>query len=136
MKIAIPILDTENNRNTIAASLNVNGSLYLYDSETKSELWLKTLELAANMGELLPALELRTISAIITEKIHPMALKVLVNKGFEVYRSKGNELDKNIRLFNEKALNLFNMDVAMDFATVCGGECNSCETECKDEKTN
>ncbi len=134
MNIAIPILDTESNSNTIASGLNVNGCICLYDCERNALRWMKTLDLAENMGELLPALEQKSVSAIITEKIHPMALKVLVNKGFEVYRSQGNELDLNIRLFNEKALIPFNMEAAMDFATVCGGKCNSCETECKDGK--
>jgi len=135
MNIAIPILDTELNKNIIASNLDVNGCICLYDCDRDAGLWIKTMDLAPNMGKLLPALEQKTVSAIITEKIHPMALKILVNKGFEVYRSQGNELTKNIRLFNEKALIPFNMEAAMGFAAVCGGECNSCGTECKDKKT-
>lgn len=131
MKIAIPIIDSTTNKYTIASSLNVNGYLCLYDSESKAGRWLKTMELAPDMGELLHELERKAITAIITEKIHPMALKVLVNKGFDVFQSKGNALAENIRFFNDKKLKKFNYKTAMDVASVCGGACNSCETECK-----
>ena len=59
---------------------------------------MKTLELAPNMGELLPALERENVSTIISRQVQPMALKVLVNKGFSVYKSIGDLLDENICL--------------------------------------
>ncbi|MDD3080508.1 MAG: hypothetical protein PHH37_15590 [Paludibacter sp.] len=135
MKVAIPIIDTEVNRNVLSGGLNVNGSICLYDVDAKSGSWLKTTDLAANMGDLLPALEAKMISVIITRQIHPMALKVLVNKGFEVYKAKGNGLDDNIRFYAEKQLDIYSYEAAMELADVCGGECNTCSTEaCDDEK--
>lgn len=135
MHIAIPILDSNLNTNTIAASLNVNGSLCLYDTALNRRKCLQTTELAANMGDLLPALEAIAISVIITRQIHPMALKVLVNKGFEVYKAKGDVLDENIQYYNEQKLDLYSYETAMELATVCGGECTSCVTTvCDDEK--
>lgn len=133
MNIAIPVIDTASNKNTIAPGLNVNGCVCLYDCERNTGLWIKTLDLASNMGELLPALEQRSVSVVITGKIHPMALKVLVNKGFEVYRPQGSELDKNIGLYHNNALVRFGMDEAMDFATACGGACNTCSSDCDSE---
>ena len=134
MKIAIPVIDKELQRNQIAGSLTVIGSLCIYDTNLKNGSWMKTLDLAPNMGELLPAFERNNISTIITKQIHPMALKVLVNRGILVYKSIGNELDNNILLLSNNELIPFDMEAAMQFATICGGECGDCKTECEDEK--
>ena len=134
MKIVIPVVDKELQRNEIAGSLTVIGSLCIYDTDLKNGSWIKTLDLAPNMGELLPAFERNNISTIITKQIHPMALKVLVNRGILVYKSIGNELDKNILLLSNNELIPFDMEAAMQYATICGGECGDCKTECEDEK--
>jgi len=134
MKIAIPVVDKELQSNRIAGSLSVIGCLCIYDTETHEGSWMKTLDLASNMGELLPALEQNNVSTIITRQVQPMALKVLVNKGFSVFRSKGDDLDINIRYLTNNELMPFNMDSAMEFATICGGECGDCKTDCEDEK--
>jgi len=134
MNIVIPVLDLDLKRNTIAGGLSVTGNICIFDSIFHETIWLKTIDLAPNMGELLPALERKKVSTIITKQIHPMALKVLVNKGFEVYKSIGDELDLNIHFFVNNELTLFDMEAAMKFATICGGECSDCSTECEDEK--
>ena len=134
MKIAIPVIDKDMQRNRIAGSLSVIGSLCIYDTETQEGTWMKTLDLAPNMGELLPAFERNSISTIITKQVHPMALKVLVSKGIEVFKSVGDELDANIRFLSDNKLILFDMEAAMKFAAVCGGECSDCKTDCDDEK--
>ena len=134
MKIAIPIIDMNLHKNTIAGGLSVTGYISIFDPILHETTWMKTLDLAPNMGELLPALERKKVSTIITRQIHPMALKVLVNKGFNVYKSKGDELDLNIHLFANNELIPFDMEGAMKFAIICGGECGDCKTDCEDEK--
>lgn len=134
MNVAIPILDIDCNKNIIATGLNVNGFLCLYDNNNETSFLMRTLDLASDMGQLLPALEKKYVSIIITEQIHPMALKVLVNKGFVVYRSQGKSVEDNLVLYKNKKLVPFNMDGAMDFAEACGGACSSCATECADDK--
>ncbi len=132
MKIAIPVIDKGLHRNRIAGSLSVIGCVCIYDTDAGQGSWMKTLDLAPNMGELLPALERNDISTIITRQVHPMALKVLVNKGIEVLKSIGDELDANIQYWAKNELNKFDMDAAMKFATVCGGECDDCKTDCEE----
>jgi predicted Fe-Mo cluster-binding NifX family protein len=134
MKVALPIIDLASNRNILASGLNVNGSICLYDVDSNSGSWIKTTDLAPNMGELLPALEALAISVIITHQIHPMALKILINKGFEVYKAVGNTLTENIDFYSNKKLDLYSHDAAMELATVCGGECTSCSTDVCDEE--
>jgi len=134
MKIAIPVIDRDLQRNRIAGSLSVVGSLCIYNTETKEGSWMKTLDLAPNMGELLPAFERNDISTIITKQVHPMALKVLVNRGINVFKSVGDELETNLQFLSDNALIPFDMEAAMQFATVCGGECSDCSTDCDDEK--
>ena len=135
MKIAIPVINTDLQRNSIAGNLSVLGSLCIYDTAKNLGSWMKTLDLAPNMGELLPALEREKVTAIITRQLQPMALKVLVNKGFEVYKADGNQLEDNLMLFNMNELAKFDMGAAMEFATVCGGECDDCKTECETTTT-
>lgn len=135
MRIALPTIDTNTNKNVLAGGLHANGSICLYDTELKKGCWLRTNELAANMGDLLPALEAQTVTAVIAENMHPMALKILVNKGFSVYKAQGNELEVNIELFEKKELICYSHEAAMELAVVCGGECTTCETDtCDDEK--
>ena len=136
MKIAIPVIDTELQWNRIAGSLSVVGYLCIYDTEKQEGSWMKTLDLVPNMGELLPAMERNNIFVIITKQLHPMALKVLVNRGVDVFKANGNQLDINIQYFSDHKLKKFDMETAVQFATVCGGECNSCETECKTTTPN
>jgi len=135
MKVAIPVYDSVERRNEIAGNLSVMGFLCIFDTVSQEGKWIKTLDLAPNMGELLPALQGEKVTAIITRQIHPMALKVLVGRGMDVYRSVGNMLDENLRLFNDSRLLSFDMDTAMTFAKVCGGECDDCKTDC-DTPTN
>jgi len=132
MKIAIPVVDTNLLRNRIAGSLNVIGFVCIYDTVIGEGRWMKTLDLAPNLGELLPALERENISTIISRQVQPMALKVLVNKGFFVYKSNGDMLDDNIGLLIKNELFLFDMEAAMANAAVCGGACDACSTDCEE----
>ena len=134
MKIAIPVIDKDLRRNRIAGSLNVIGYICIYDTDIREGRWMKTLELAPNMGELLPALERENVSTIISRQVQPMALKVLVNKGFSVYKSIGDLLDENICLLIKNELITFDMEAAMVNAAVCGGACEVCSTDCEEEK--
>ena len=132
MKIAIPVVDTNLLRNRIAGSLNVIGFVCIYDTVIGEGRWMKTLDLAPNMGELLPALERENISTIISRQVQPMALKVLVNKGFSVYKSNGDMLDDNVGKLLKNELLLFDMEAAMANAAVCGGACEACSTDCEE----
>jgi len=134
MKIAIPVIDKDLRRNRIAGSLNVIGYICIYDTDIREGRWMKTLELAPNMGELLPALERENVSTIISRQVQPMALKVLVNKGFSVYKSIGDLLDENICLLIKNELITFDMEAAMVNAAACGGACEVCSTDCEEEK--
>jgi len=136
MKIAIPVVDLEENKNLISKGLTATGQICIHDNSTMESVWMKTAELAENMGELLPALEKRQVSVIITSKVQPMALKVLVNKGFYVYKSKGDRLEENILSFNRNELSIFNMDSAMVDAIFCGGSCDICNTDCQESTDN
>ena len=131
MRIAIPVIDKELQRNQIAGSLNVIGFLCIYDTDLHEGRWMKTLELAPNMGELLPALERENVSTVISRQVQPMALKVLVNNGFSVYKSIGMMLDENIGMFINNELTAFDMEIAMANAAVCGGSCGVCSTDCE-----
>lgn len=131
MRIAIPVKNLDSGRNSIAKTLDANGHLCLYDTQTSELKWLKVSELASNLGELLPALEKHSVTEICSVGMHPMALKVLVNKGFIVYRAQGSNLRYNLSLWKAERLSTFGMKELMAETMGCGGGCESCETDCE-----
>lgn len=131
MRVAIPIKNLDSGRNNIANTLDANGHLCLYDKDTTELLWLKVSDLAANLGDLLPALEQQSVTEILSISMHPMALKVLVNKGFRVYRTQGSNLQYNLSLWKAERLPKFGMQDLMAEAQLCGGTCSSCDTTCE-----
>lgn len=134
-RIAIPVKNLDSGRNNIANTLDANGHLCLYDKDTTELHWLKVSELAANLGDLLPALEQQSVTEILSVNIHPMALKVLVNKGFRVYRTQGSNLRYNLSLWKAERLSTFGMQELMAETELCGGTCDSCDTTCESPST-
>lgn len=134
MKIAIPTIDTEENCHILADGLNTNGSLYIFDLAKQSGEYIKTIDLATNLGDLLPALEAKGAMVIITKQIHPMALKVLVNKGFRVCQAIGTNTEDNLQHYQDGMLGLFTYYDAMEYATTCSGACTACNTSSCDDK--
>jgi len=131
MKIAIPVTDLNSGRNTIAATLSATGQLCLFDRESNDLSWMKVSDLAVNLGDLLPALEKRSITDILSANMQPMALKVLVNKGFRVYQSNGTDLFENLNSWKDERLSYFNMQQLLSETNACGGVCDSCNTTCE-----
>lgn len=131
MRIAIPVKNLDSGRNLIAKSLDANGHLCLYDQKTNELKWLKISDIASDMGALLPALEKASVTEIVSGSLHPMALKVLVNRGFEVYRSQGSNLQYNLSLRKAERLQPFNMAELMAETSGCGSNCSTCETTCE-----
>jgi hypothetical protein len=132
MRVAIPVTDlSADGRQVVAATLNATGYMCLYDLETDSCQWLSVSELAPNLGELLPALGHRSVTDIISVNMQPMALKVLVNKGFKVFKSSGNNLYENIRLHTAHHLTCFDMEQLLAETNLCSGACGDCDTTCE-----
>lgn len=134
-RVAIPVKNLDSGRNHIAKTLDANGHLCLYDKDTTELHWLKVSDLAANLGDLLPALEQQSVTEILSANMHPMALKVLVNKGFKVYRTHGSNLRYNLSLWKAERLPIFGMQALMAEAQLCGGACDSCDTTCESPST-
>lgn len=131
LKVAIPVKNSDSGRNNIAKTLDANGHLCLYDKETFELNWLKVSDLAANLGDLLPALEQQSVTEILSVNMHPMALKVLINKGFRVYRTQGSNLRYNLSLWKAERLSKFGMQDLMAESQLCSGACSSCDTTCE-----
>jgi hypothetical protein len=132
MRIAVPVSDlSADGRQRVAATLSATGFLCLYDQEAQNYQWLNVSELAPNLGELLPALENSTVTDIISANMQPMALKVLVNKGFNVFKSNGHNLDENLRLHAIHSLSRFNMEQLLSEKDLCSGACGDCDTTCE-----
>jgi hypothetical protein len=130
MRVAIPVKNLDTGRNNIADTLDANGNICLYDNDTTEIHWLKVRDLAANLGDLLPALESRSVTEILSVNMHPMALKVFVNRGFQVYRTQGSNLRYNLSLWKAERLPKFDMHELMSKSQGCGGTCDSCNTAC------
>lgn len=131
MRIAIPVKNLDSGRNNIADTLDANGHLCLYDKSTTEIHWMKVSDLAANLSDLLPALEKHAVTEILSVNMHPMALKVLVSKGFCVYRTRGSNLRYNLSLWKAERLPKFDLKTLMTESQRCGGGCERCDTACE-----
>ncbi len=134
MNVAIPVVDKDRHKYNIANGFNSTGYLCIYSTENENFTWMDVSDLADNMGELLPALISRKVNNVITLHIHPMALHVLGNKGFHIYRSEGSNLIENVELFNKDQLPIYDIKTSYANTKICGGECSVCSTECQEEK--
>jgi hypothetical protein len=132
MRIAIPVLNLGKGKYTIVETLNAKGQLCIYEGETQKSQWLKISDLVSDLNELFSTFQQKSITDIISAKMQPMALKILVDKGFQVYMSQGNDLKKNIDLHEKGQLYKFDMQHLLANINLCEGACNTCETSCDD----
>lgn len=132
MRIAIPVLNLGKGKYIIAETLNAKGQLCIYERETQKSQWLKISDLVSDLNELFSTFQQKSITDIISTKMQPMALKILVDKGFQVYQSQGNDLNKNIDLHEKGQLFKFDMQHLLANINLCEGACNTCDTSCDD----
>lgn len=129
MKVFVPVIDSSSHRYEIAAGFSESGSVCIIDTADNRVIWYKPSGMPFNFNEMMEELKLNGVVNIITSTIQPMALKVLINKGFKVYRSVGTDLLANLELLKNLCLPLIGYEDALnEIQSSCGKSCNSCHS--------
>lgn len=125
MKTIIPVI----NGKCIADGFISTPDVCLYEMETSEREESLFKEVVEPGKGILSQFEEKKINGAIVAHIQLMALKVLSEKGFVVYKSDGRDLEHNLRLLKENKLKPFPPLEARENGTVCSGECDTCTEE-------
>ncbi|MCK9159236.1 MAG: hypothetical protein WCR45_01290 [Bacteroidaceae bacterium] len=125
MKVIIPISKNK----CIADGFNTTADVCVFDTETEATTFTFWKEIIPSGSSILAQFEKMKIAGAIVGHIQLMALKVLSEKGFVVYKSQGRILQQNLMLLKENKLTLYPPIEAMENGVICSGECNSCTNE-------
>lgn len=129
MKVLIPIVDSLSHKYEIAPGFSESCSVCIMDASSNEVIWYKPASLSVDFFAMMEELKQAGVESIITSSIQPMALKVLNQKGFKVYRSVGNDLHANLELFELLCLPLIGYGEALkEIGSLCAKSCASCKS--------
>jgi len=130
MKVIIPVLDNTEGKFNMAKGIHNAAFLCIYDSEIRTYEWLATNEITEKPGNLSLALKRKGIFTIICNQLPVIALGLFIESGLQVYQAQGNQLEENIRLFENKQLQPFTAVSALAIQACSSGACGSCKSSC------
>ena len=126
MKIFIPVTDSIKKRYKIASGVNESGTVCIFNSDDNQLTWYEAKDNNSSFPDMLADLKSANITDIIINKVFPLALKILTNNGFTVYKSVGDDLITNLELFKMKCLPIYQMEEALTEHSSCSRTCTSC----------
>lgn len=128
MKVLIPVVDSLDQKETIASSFNATMHVCLFDTELESISWLETDHPIHSEGNLIDEMVRLEIGGVITQKIQTMAYRLFRENGIKIYCAEGSELAYNLDLFIREELPTFSMLEALGG---CSTSCSDCaSTKC------
>ena len=129
MKVFVPVIDSASHRYEIAGGFSQSCSVCIYDTSDNHVTWYDPSGLPVDFSEILEELKLNGVVNVIATAMQPMALKVLSNGGFRVYRSVGNDLLTNLELLKMRCLPLYGYEEALsEVHSFCATSCDSCSS--------
>ncbi len=129
MKIAIPVVDTNDHKYSIAPGFNTTPYLCVYDSYEGMYTWMHTDEVLEKGDNIISYFRKNDFGAIITSMMKPMALTLFGKLGINVYKSESLDLIANIMSYEHDELRNLTADDALSETHLCGGACNSCSSD-------
>lgn len=108
MKIAIPV-DERKEETTVCQSFGRTPYFLIYDTETKSNLFLDNSAAASQGGAGIKAAQMLVdnhTEAMLTPRCGENAAEVIKAADIKIYKTQGNSLKDNIQLFEEGKLSL------------------------------
>jgi predicted Fe-Mo cluster-binding NifX family protein len=85
----------------------------IYDTVEKNYQWLNKKEISIKDGNMCLNLKLKGILTIITSEIELMSLSLFIDAGLKVYKTKADNVEENIKMFESNQLTLFNLKAAI-----------------------
>ncbi len=130
MKIILPVLDNTDRKFELAKGIHNAAFLCVYDCENKTYEWLTTAELSNKPGNLSLALKRKGIFTVICKQMPVIALGLFMESGLKVYHACGNQLEENIKFFENQQLQPFSAVSALAIQACSSGACGSCKSSC------
>ena len=133
MKVLIPVVDHENEKNKITREFDDAASYCIYDSLSKTYEWLPTNALTSKIGNISFALKRKGILSVIIREMPVMAIHLFTEMGIALYPAQGNNLEENIKLFDKEELHpltIVNGNVTHVSVSNCSTSCGSCNSGC------
>ena len=128
MKILLPVVDSETNKEVMATGFHETKDLCVFDPETFLFQHMTIDELGGSMRNLPNALRELKIGSIISSGIRPLALQILERCGLNVYEPSGTDVNENIKLFKEGYLERYSMQTSRGQLATCGSSCSTCSS--------
>ncbi len=129
MKVIMPVIDNEKEKNFIANGFLNSEYVCVYNNESQTYEWLPIEDISQQAGNMTIELKQKGIKAVISSDITFMALGLFVESGLKVYKARGKSVQENIKFLQDEQLDLFTPLGAMNSSS-CSGSCSSCGTSC------
>lgn len=130
MKVIIPILDNESNKDTVASGFHNAEYACIYDCGEKTSEWVSFSDLIKNAGNLTVELKTKGIYTVIAPFIPIMALGLFIDSNFKVYKATGKSVTKNIDMYLDNKLLPYTPQMVAGGLS-CSSSCSSCGIDCK-----
>ncbi len=127
MKILFPVVDNDKNKEVLASGFFETKNVCVFDSDTLQCQHLNIDELGSSMRNLPMALKELNINSIISTKIRPLALQILMRCGLDIYKAKGTDVEENLGLFQGGFLTKYSIESSRELLA-CNGTCSSCSS--------
>lgn len=132
MKIGFPYLHHDgSDRILMDLSFNTCTSFGIYDSSTKHTT-VKDVRsiLKENRSNLSTFFALEAVDILLTPECSPMAARYFSNNDITVFKTTGNDLEKNLDLLDKEKLSSFHAGNVIKSS--CSSDCGSCSSSaCK-----
>lgn len=128
MKVILPTIGFDSD--TLADSFHNAEYTCIYDKENNSSEKLTASSISETPDNMSIVLKQKGIKNVISKSIPPMALKLFVDLGFNVYKAEGDSVEENILLFKEDKLKSFT-EIEFAATSSCTSSCSSCSSSCK-----
>lgn len=122
MKVIIPVVNNENEKNSIADGFHNTECACIYNSDDDSSEWVLLSDICKNIGNLSVELKRKGINSIINDQMPLMFLRLCIDMGLRVYRAASESVDENVQLFNKQQLKPFPISATMEMSgcsTLC-----------------
>jgi len=129
MKVIIPIVNLNLQKLVIAKSFTTSEFVCIYDLSSRSYYWCKANEIISSEGNVTLALKSNKIFSVITNQLQMLAFNLFLESGIKVYKTSGNDLVRNIELFEKGQLSNFTFQHC-NLSSGHTNSCSSCNSNC------
>ena len=127
MKIAFPLLNEKELANDFAHAYHIG--IYDEDDDQTELISISEIEKISSVSKFFELLTTLGLNSVVSPHYSYMSLRIFKENQIRPLKAVGTNLNHNIKLHNEKALNPFDVYESL-INDACASDCGSCETIC------